>query len=240
MIQNILDNANCKVKNTHLNLHRWKNWEPNTPFAPIFDMPLWCSDLPLGLMYEIKNLIEINSEKYTNYKEVWKSENIFSWGGSTIEELKTSILFNYLRFMDELKFAPENNLWIRGWPVVLKETEGIGLHSHSYHENTYLSGNIMVSENATTTDYAIPHLSTYYGFYKVENIQGRMTLFPSWVQHKVDPIVDSKRISIGFDIFTEKSIEYAKQNSKDSEQESILNSVIFLENYCQECSLITE
>lgn len=240
MIENILDNANCKVKDTHPNLHRWKNWDPTTPFAPIFDMPLWCNDLPLGLMYEIKNLIEINSEKYTNYKEVWKFENIFSWGGSTIEELKTSILFNYFRFMDELKFTPENNLWIRGWPVVLKQNEAIGVHSHSYHENTYLSGNIMVSENATTTDYAIPHLSTYYGFYKVENLQGRMTLFPSWVQHKVDAIVDDKRISIGFDIFTENSINYAKQNSKDSDQESILNSVPFLQNYCEECTVITE
>lgn len=237
MIENILDYANCKITSCHPNLHRWKNWEPNTPFAPIFDVPLWSSDIPLGIIYEIKNLIEINSEKYTNYKDVWKSQNIFSWGGSTIEELKTSILFSYLKFMDALAIIPENNLWIRGWPVVLGKNEGIGLHSHSYHENTYLSGNIMVSENITTTDYAIPHLSTYYGFYKVENLQGKMTLFPSWVQHKVDPILDEKRISIGFDIFTEKSLLYAKENSEDSTQESILNSVSFLENYCQDCSV---
>jgi hypothetical protein len=81
----------------------------------------------------------------------------------------------------------------------------------------------MISSNPTTTDYAIPHLSTYYGYYKVENKPARMTLFPSWVQHKVDPIEDEERISIGFDIFTYFSMEYV---GKNKQLDSILNDPI--------------
>jgi hypothetical protein len=50
-----------------------------------------------------------------------------------------------------------------------------------------------------------------------------MTLFPSWVQHKVDPIEDEERISIGFDIFTYFSMEYI---SKTNNVDALLNDPI--------------
>ena len=61
-MNNILDTAHCKVSGTHLNLHRWKSWEANTPFAPNFDCPIWVEDLN---NFFIKNLIEeIENKKF--------------------------------------------------------------------------------------------------------------------------------------------------------------------------------
>ena len=221
MIENILDNAHCKVKDTHKNLHRWKNWEANTPFAPIFDVPLWIEDLN---PWFLKEIVEVIKQKNPgSYRDTWQSYNIFTWEDEPIRFLKASIYRIYDDYMKELGLVPEQDLWIRGWAVNLGKNEGVPVHSHSYHENTYLSGNIMISSNPTTTDYAIPHLSTYYGFYRVENTPARMTLFPSWVQHKVDPIEDEERISIGFDIFTYFSMEYI---SKSNNVDALLNDPI--------------
>lgn len=221
MIENILDNANCKVKDVNKHLHRWKNWEPNTPFAPIFDVPLWIEDLSTWFIDDITNLIK--EKNPGSYKDTWQSYNIFNWESESIKFLKKNIYRIYIDYMGATGFVPEHDLWIRGWAVNLKAGEGVPTHSHSYHENTYLSGNIMISSNPTTTDYAIPHLSTYYGYYKVENKPARITLFPSWVQHKVDPISDDERISIGFDIFTYYSMEYV---GKNKHLDSILNDPI--------------
>ena len=219
MIENILDNANCKIKNTHPNLHRWKNWNPNTPFAPIFDLPLWIEDFDPWFTEELISIIKKNNLGICH--DVWKNYNIFQWDCEVIEYLKKIIITVYKNYMYCLNLPFENTLWIRGWAINLTKNDGLRLHSHSFHENTYLSGNFMISNNKTTTDYVIPHLTTNYGFYKVENIPGRMTLFPSWVQHKVDPISDEERFSIGFDLFTKHSVEYINSDSNDPISKSI-------------------
>lgn len=219
MISNILDNANCKIKTTCKNLHRWKSWEANTPFAPTFDLPLWIEDVNLFPTKTLINYIDIQS--IDDYQKIWQTINIFKWETESIKILQNTINIIYKKYMNSLGYSPENYFYLRGWVVKLKQNSGVPLHAHSHHENTYLSGNLMLSNNNTTTDYAIPHLSTYYGFYKVENRPGRITLFPSWVEHKVDPIDDETRYSIGFDIFTENSFQYGVK----TRTESIVNSI---------------
>ena len=230
MIENVLDNASCKLKDTHPNLHRWKSWQPNTPFAPIFDLPLWMEDLNPWFIEDLCQLIvdrdegNIDNEVVDNvvkpyglnYEKRWKNYNIFNWEDKSIQFLRASIWRVYNDYMESLGLSIEENLWIRGWAVRMNKGEYLSLHSHSFHENTYLSGNLMVSNHKTTTDYAIPHLSTYYGFYKVENKPARITLFPSWVQHKVDSIDENDRISIGFDLFTFDTMEYISKQRQEN------------------------
>jgi len=220
MIENILDNAHCKVKDTHKNLHRWKNWKPNTPFAPVFDLPLWIEDFDPWFMDELIELIQQNNSGICH--DVWKNYNIFEWDDDIIKYLLKIIRSIYDNYMLSLNLDSSDDIWIRGWAVNLKKNNGLKIHCHSYHENTYLSGNIMVSSNDTTTDYAIPHLTNYYGFYQVENIPARITLFPSWVLHKVDPIKDDDRFSIGFDLFTNHGMQYASNDINDPMNNSIL------------------
>ena len=99
-------------------------------------------------------------------------------------------------------------------------------HCHAYHENTYLSGNISLSDTGTVTNYLIPHLSPYYGPWMAQNKPGRLTMFPSWVEHYVEPVA-TKRYSIGFDLFDFNSIKYISDNREpnNKSQETILQSI---------------
>ena len=46
-----------------------------------------------------------------------------------------------------------------------------------------------------------------------------MTLFPSWLEHKVDKnTTGHMRFSLGFDIFTEHSISYIRNNRNDNSE----------------------
>ena len=217
-IENILDNAACKVKTNNPKLHRWKNWKPNTPFAPVFDVPIWVEDLNTFFLDPLVQDIEDHGSEswYDNAEEFlrsWKRYNIFSWKTESTKFLQHSIARMYHEYCNALEFPKErpNDLWIKGWAVLLKPGDKISKHSHCYHENAFLSGNLMVSPNETTTDYDIPHLSHYYGPWKCENKPGRITLFPSWVLHKVDP-TEEYRVSVGFDLFTYHSMEYISKN----------------------------
>lgn len=223
---NILDSAACKIKDSHPNLHRWKSWEPNTPFAPVFDLPIWVEDINTYFIKELIKQIEKNNPG--SYRDTWRTYNIFDWNNPSIKFLQSSIIRVYSDFMDVLELPKErlDDLWIRGWAVVLNPGESVPRHCHSYHENTFLSGNLMISDNQTTTDYYVPHLSDAYGPWRCENKSGRMTLFPSWVLHEVQP-TEEKRLSIGFDLFTFHTLEYISSNRivGDELQECILKSI---------------
>ena len=223
---NILDTAFCKVKNTHKNLHRWKSWEPNTPFAPVFDCPIWVEDLN---SFFVKALIrDIEKNNPGSYRDTWKTYNIFDWKTEATKSIKDSITRVYYDYTNVLGLPKErvNDIWIRGWAVVLQPGDPVPRHCHSYHENTFLSGNIMLTDNQTTTDYFIPHLSDYYGPWRCENKPARITMFPSWVNHEVAP-TENYRVSVGFDLFSFHTLEYISNNrvKGDELQECILKSI---------------
>ena len=224
-IDNVLDSAFCKKESHNGHLHRWKSWGANTPFAPNFDVPIWLEDINSKFVPDLTDAIIENNLGI--YKTVWKDYNIFKWEYPVFTKLRASIWQIYNNYMDALDLPRENgdSLWIRGWAVALEPGEDVPRHCHAYHENTYLSGNISLGEN-TFTEYLIPHLSSYYGSWKAQNVPGRLTLFPSWVEHLVAP-VQEKRYSIGFDIFDYHTMEFVSnnKNSSDPEQQTILQSI---------------
>jgi len=120
---------------------------------------------------------------------------------------------------------PTEEVWIRGWAVALTPGEAVTQHCHAYHENTYLSANIALC-NDTVTEYIIPHLTSYYGSWKAQNLPGRLTMFPSWVEHYVAP-VEKPRYSIGIDLFNSNTMNYINSNrvEGDKSQDTILHSV---------------
>lgn len=230
-IDNVLDSAFCKCTysdddKAHKHLHRWKNWEPNTPFAPVFDVPIWLDNIKKDV---VDNLVDaIDENNLGLYKKLWKEYNIFKWEYPVLNSVRATVARIYLDYMKSLHLEPEklDSLWIRGWAVVLEPGESLDQHCHAYHENAYLSGNISLSDTGTVTNYLIPHLSPYYGPWKAENKPGRVTFFPSWVEHYVDQ-VEHKRYSIGFDIFEYHTMEYVSHNRdyNDPEQNTILHAI---------------
>ena len=221
-IDNVLDTAFCKKESHDGQLHRWKSWKANTPFAPTFDVPIWLDNISDDIIGDLVYAIEEND--IGMYRQLWEDYNIFKWEYEAVVELKKEIANIYSSYMDALGL-PKEEVFIRGWAVVLQPGEAVTQHCHAYHENTYLSANLALC-NDTVTEYIIPHLSSYYGTWKAENVPGRVTMFPSWVEHYVKP-VEKTRYSMGFDIFDANTMNYISDNKipGNKAQETILHSV---------------
>ncbi len=212
-----MENHPTRVHYDNPKMYRWKSWEAQTPFAPSFDVPVYIDSI------DVEGLEDLLSHRLPIE---WTTYNIFDWDEEIIKSLADKIYWSYTQYMNQLCYdvIPKNKLWIRGWGVRLELDQHLNHHAHSFHENTYLSGNLSVSDLDTTTDYIFPYLGWYFGYWKVKNVPGTMTLFPSWLEHKVDMNTTGQvRFSLGFDMFTEQSLSYVSENrNKNSETQNIL------------------
>ena len=219
-----MENHPTRVHYDNPKMYRWTRWDANTPFAPSFDVSVYIDECGNSIT---KDLIKL-CEQYKFSRDNWIEYNIFSMTDFVIGLLSDRIYQVYTDYMVELKEEPlsKDKLWIRGWGVTLNADEGIDHHSHAFHENTYLSGNISLSDLNTSTDYFFPYLGWYFDYWKVKNKLGNISLFPSWLEHKVDPNTTGHvRFSLAFDMFTEHTIDYISNNRNDS---SVLQKIITL------------
>jgi hypothetical protein len=232
---NLLDDHPSKMPSSDGKLHRWKSWRGNTMFAPIYDIPIYIDFYDDKLSSKLVKVLSQRKAGYkldkvdsngNNYQRQWSNYNIFDWKNEEIKILADKIYTSYVSFCRGLNKIPleKDMIWIRGWAVVLEDNQAIEFHSHSFHENTFLSGNLSLSDLGTTTDYWFPNFSLYFGWWKSENKIGSLTLFPSWLEHKVDPNLSGKlRYSIAFDLFTKHSLDYIQENRiEGSENQEII------------------
>ena len=212
-----MENHPTRVHYDNPKMYRWKSWEGQTHFAPSFDVPVYVDSI------DVEGLEDLLASKLPIE---WTTYNIFDWDEDIIKNLADKIYCSYNEYINELCYEviPKDKLWIRGWGVRIDPNDYLNNHAHSFHENTYLSGNLSISNLDTTTDYFFPYLGWYFGYWKVKNVPGKMTLFPSWLEHKVDKNTTGQvRFSLGFDMFTEQSISYIRGNrNKNSETQNIL------------------
>ena len=212
-----MENHPTRVYYDNPKMYRWKSWEAQTPFAPSFDVPVYLDSI------DVEGLEDLLASKLPIE---WTTYNIFDWDEDIIKNLADKIYWSYMEYINELCYEviPKDKLWIRGWGVRIDPDNYLNHHAHSFHENTYLSGNLSISNLETTTDYFFPYLGWYFGYWKVKNVPGKMTLFPSWLEHKVDKNTTGQiRFSLGFDMFTEQSISYVRNNrNNNSETQKIL------------------
>ena len=214
-----MENHPTRVRYDNPKMYRWKSWEAQTPFAPSFDVPVYVDSI------DVEGLEDLLASKLPIE---WTTYNIFDWDEDIIKSLADKIYWSYTEYINQLCYniIPKDRLWIRGWGVTLNDDEGIDHHSHAFHENTYLSGNICLSDLDSSTDYYFPYLGWYFDYWKVNNKSGNITLFPSWLEHKVDPNTTGQvRFSLAFDMFTEHTIDYVSNNRNNS---SVLQNIIML------------
>ena len=212
-----MENHPTRVHYDNPKMYRWKSWKGQTHFAPSFDVPVYVDSI------DVEGLEDLLASKLPIE---WTTYNIFDWDEDIIKNLADKIYWSYTEYINQLCYnvIPKDKLWIRGWGVRIEPGDHLNHHAHSFHENTFLSGNLSVSNLNTTTDYFFPYLGWYFGYWKVKNVPGKMTLFPSWLEHKVDKNTTGQvRFSLGFDMFTEQSISYIRENrNKNSETQNIL------------------
>ena len=194
-----------------------------------FDIPVYLDQYDTTLSTELAISIDREECHWDSKRYNWLTYNLFDWNHiPAVKYLSEKIYRTYVEYNNELgnRYIPKDQLWIRGWGVVMTEGNSIGHHSHAFHENSYISGNLSLSQIGTTTDYYFPYLGWYFGYWKVTNTIGGLAMFPSWLEHKVDPITDVKldigppkvRYTVAFDMFTPSSMEYARENRNENSE----------------------
>jgi len=119
--------------------------------------------------------------------------------------LKKIIKNAHLNFMKELNLTYEDTLHIQCWANVMRKGEQIKKHFHSINNYDYLSGHICIQAKNTNTYYLEPY---HKEIFSLKNTIGNITLFPSWVEHFTDKVLNNEeRITIAFDLRNTVSIQ---------------------------------
>jgi hypothetical protein len=121
--------------------------------------------------------------------------------------------FNFLRMLikEEIKEyfkyvgLPECKEVLYGqcWANVMRSGDQITKHQHSMDSDTFLSGNLTVKTSGSHTYYCNRYNTNDQ--YVSQNKIGGLTLFPSFIEHGTSKVENDIRISVAFDIITEKS-----------------------------------
>ena len=198
-------------------------------FGINYKLPIWVDDIETDSFNFLLNYSKEIIDKGLNRKDAledkdkhhWSSYNIFSIQDKNIDSLKEQIIKVYYNFIKELKVNPEKELWINGWVNILTRGYGIKFHRHACHTNSYLSGNIIITESNDATKFIVPSFdeNSYYpnDVIDVTNKLGTISMFPQWATHYVEPIQEELRITIGFDLHTKSAMEYCTEHNPDKD-----------------------
>ena len=196
-----------RVKYDDPRMYHFRSWEPQTPFAPRFDCPMWLDQVEPE---KCKKILE----QWEEEKRPWATYNFFD------EQIENNLLPEIHlmtgAFCDILEVEMPEKLWIRGWIHKLTVGQHLPTHHHSIHENTFLSGNMLLTHSKTPTEYYIPGYSLYGGNLTPAPIPGMTTIFPSWVEHRVGTVSET-RIALAWDIYTQEAMDYCKKSSPSNE-----------------------
>ena len=144
------------------------------------------------------------------------SYNIFTWDQPDINILKKEIASMCNNYHMKVTGKKILKFGLAGWMNIMKKGDRIEIHNHSFQNDSYLSGNFTVSCDNTKTVYNNP-FSQYTkenvlvkmveddvddsSYYPSKNIDGKLTLFPSYVPHfTTEHKSHSHRITIAFDL----------------------------------------
>jgi len=214
----------------------FENQKSHTPFAPVYAIPFWNSEV--FIQTEINMLIEkilskekeiINSNPHLTYDggtglgansltAKFAGYNILQWDndGSDYVVRKFKVwLHNAIREMCEYvnEDIMELKPWAQCWANVLRKGEKLNPHQHSSDAFSFLSGNVCLQAEGTSTVYQNPFSMNAAA---LTNVPGTMTLFPEHIIHWTTPNPNEKeRITLGIDIVTEYSLFNAPDRDRD-------------------------
>ena len=139
--------------------------------------------------------------------------------------------FNLLQ-LDETNFLKEEikrealkytevdcELYGQAWANVLRNGEAFPIHAHCIGPQAYISGNIAVQTDETSTYY----ITTFYKQrYESKNVDGNIALFPSWLEHYTDQAKPGQeRITIGIDLIPTEFFNIGVKEDKKSHWEKL-------------------
>jgi hypothetical protein len=199
-------------------------YESKSPLLPYFEVLLHKSQLDEEttkslaniVITEEKNILEKTS-KFLNDNDTWLTGRLWNYNFldfdyEAIYKLKKFIIEQYDFYAKELQFYNSNQkIYVQCWANLVKNNgKKITPHDHSNAHSTapleysYLSGNLCVQVEGTSTYYGHPIFKEKI-YAELPNKNGELILFPSYLWHWADGTKSEiPRITISFDIITEE------------------------------------
>jgi len=172
------------------------------------------------------NIIENNFhllDKLNKHFSYWDKRNLFIElkDDETIKYIKKSIKKSCKNFVNSID-GEEHEVYINGWLNIMtsEKVNRLNGHLHSNHENSYLSGNLVLTETTNSaTSFALPNWNnpTEYHLVDVKSKKGGLNIFPSWLYHWVNTIEEDLRIVLGFDLFLKSAVDYYWKHNSDTD-----------------------
>jgi hypothetical protein len=193
----------------------FKNKPTASEFAPIYDYKIYENYLGnfLDVDFIAKTILSKEKKllkKYPAYNDGntglgehsltsrYKYFNLLEWEETSF--LKNIIKNCHSDFIINLGFK-DKTIYAQCWANVLRKGEQIKRHRHSITGYSYLSGHICIATENTNTHYVTPNTGDIYSS---KNIPGKITLFPSYIEHYTDIVENNQeRITIAFDLYSE-------------------------------------
>jgi hypothetical protein len=122
---------------------------------------------------------------------------------SEFNYLKQIVKYEIQEYLNYIGFAQfDEPLYGQCWANVMRPGDQILKHQHGNGSNTFLSGNLIVKTSGSHT--------CFYNRYNTndkyisENLVGNLTVFPDFLEHDTSKVETDIRVTIAFDIITEK------------------------------------
>jgi len=192
--------------------------EGATPFAPSWKYYIGEGHTDFDLYLLQKEVMSKEQEIIDKY------EFVSDWGTKLGRDSLTSRSgdYNLLKFdnaaplreairkvhdqlLETIELPKEDELYAQAWANVMRKKQKIAPHVHNPTPTCYLSGHICVQVEDTHTYYTNPFTLEDW---KSKNEEGKITIFPSWVQHSTDPVPNDRiRMTFAFDLMRKSEWE---------------------------------
>lgn len=207
--------------------YRFKSLPSETPFAinyPDFSILTSRYDGDVKSLYDFlisqvdvikklpahKETTGLSSDKISTR---WDKYNLFNtFTNKELDKLKKHVILSYSKYCFRCGVSPEK-IMMHAWYNVIENGDCIGEHAHEYGTMSYLSGNVYLGGDETSsTRYLI--MNRDENLY-MTNRDGDFTIFPSYVPHATSVYEGTKpRVSIGINIFPEKFYSVYNENEE--------------------------
>lgn len=191
--------------------------QPKYKFSPFYELFFGCIHLDIDLMQRLENyLLELELviiDRYqvdeslsydlekTSVNSRFMLYNLFEIGDKNADITQLRLLIkdkvrDFLRYHN----LEVQDLYASCWFIILRENQQLPEHTHDNSDRSFISGNLNVACEESTTEYVLPF---QHGCYSIGNERGLLTLFPSAVAHYTSRHKGMHpRISVAFDICT--------------------------------------
>ena len=187
----------------------------HSDFVPTFNYKIY--EMDISTVYDFRFLkqycLAMEQElihKYPPTDETQSnplSSRFSSYSLFNFEELKPLAMIvreHYNSFMDALGKDKDHDIYCQSWINVLRSGEQVGRHNKWTSDYTYLSAQLCV-ETKGNTNYYNPFSGEKWSS---PNNFGKLTIFPSWIEHDADVITGKDpQITIGMDFYTEQGFK---------------------------------